>query len=251
MRSGSLLALLLAATFALSPTGSAAEEVHHVWDFQVTLDGKEIGYHRFARRFQDGTERIDIEADFKVKVLFVTAYRYQHRNQEQWQEGCLTRIASSTNDNGDEYVVRGERADGRYRFLRNAAISEYRSGCLQSFAYWDPRILSAQRLLNAQTGRIEDVQIELLGTESFELEAGSVMANRYLLATADRDITLWYETESGRWLGLETLAKGDRVLRYEPRNLPQRSAKTRRAGQTAFEPKQGFAYATPCEYRAT
>ena len=223
MRTGLLPALLLAASFPLHSTLSVAEDDVRVWDFRVTLDGKDIGYHRFASSPQGGTEQVDIEAEFKVKVLFVTAYRYAHRNQEQWQDGCLLRIESETDDNGSEFTVRGERVDGSYQIQHNADLSDHVLGCLRSFSYWDPGILDAQRLLNAQTGLIEEVAFEFLGTESFALGAGSVEANRYRLSTPDKDITLWYEQDSGRWLGLETLAKGDRVLRYEPDQLPQRA----------------------------
>ena len=39
-------------------------------------------------------------------------------------------------------------------------------GCVMSFAYWDPRILQADRLLNSQTGEFTAVQITPRGREA-------------------------------------------------------------------------------------
>jgi hypothetical protein len=51
------------------------------WDFRVLLDGKDVGSQRFVVTNQDGLTRLETEADFKVKFLFATVYRYLHRRE--------------------------------------------------------------------------------------------------------------------------------------------------------------------------
>jgi hypothetical protein len=82
-----------------------------------------------------------------------------------------------------------------------------------SFAYWDPRILRATRLLNSQTGELVPVDIRPWGVESVEVLGRRQVAERHRIAGKDLQIDLWYA--DGRWVALEALAAGGRVLRYE------------------------------------
>jgi hypothetical protein len=82
-----------------------------------------------------------------------------------------------------------------------------------SFAYWDPRILGASRLLNSQTGEWMPVSVADRGTELLDLSGRSVRATRHRLSGPGLQIDLWYS--DGRWVALEAPTPGGRVLRYE------------------------------------
>jgi len=176
-----LVALLALATHAQAATGS--------WNFRVLLDGRDIGRHTFVREEEgEGAARVVSEARFEVRFLLLTVYRYEHRAEEQWRGRCLASVDARTDDNGAEKVVQ----------LRPA-------GCLQSFAYWDPAILTADRLLNAQTGEVVPVRASDLGDQGG--------AHRYRLTGPGLSIDLWY---AGRdWVALESSVEGGRRLRYE------------------------------------
>lgn len=220
--------LTASALFALASTtvngdslGAAATEPREAsWTFNVLLDDRPIGYHRFDLRGAGEVEQVDIEARFEVEVFFITAYRYAHDNRETWRGDCLKGIDSTTNDNGDEFLVRGAAGAEGFSIERNDQSDSVETLCLKTFAYWNPEILGAERLLNAQTGEIKDVTIEPMGPAPFDVGGVIVASDEYLLTMADGAIRLWYEQGSGQWLGLETKTKGDRVLRYEPARLP-------------------------------
>ena len=82
-----------------------------------------------------------------------------------------------------------------------------------SFAYWDPRILQAQRLLNSQTGQLVPVQVSDAGTETITVRGRALPALRHRIRGSGLSIDLWYA--AGRWVALEAQAEGGRVLRYE------------------------------------
>jgi len=87
-------------------------------------------------------------------------------------------------------------------------------GCLKTFAYWNPAILAADRLLNAQTGRLEQVRIQAQGPDQITNARGSPsQANRYQVLGPEQPITLWYDASS-RWVGLESKVGGGRRLTY-------------------------------------
>ena len=88
-------------------------------------------------------------------------------------------------------------------------------GCVMSFAYWDPRILEADRLLNSQTGEWLPVRIEARGAERVTVAGRDVPAARHRLSAPDLQIDLWYA--DGHWVALEAPLPGGRTLRYELR----------------------------------
>jgi len=82
-----------------------------------------------------------------------------------------------------------------------------------SFAYWDPRILEADRLLNSQTGELVPVQVAALGPDSVPVRGVLRPASRYRISGRNLQIDVWYA--DGSWVGLEALTEGGRRLRYE------------------------------------
>ena len=78
------------------------------------LNDREIGTHEFSLGKDGNTEQISSVADFEDKLLFVKLYDYEHENTQLWQCGCLARIDSSTNANGDEYRVQGRLDDAGF-----------------------------------------------------------------------------------------------------------------------------------------
>lgn len=205
---------------ACSQTAASAEPGPDRWEFRVTLDDREIGYHHFERSQSGSLEQVDIEARFKVKVMFFTAYQYAHDNSETWDGNCLKSIESTTDDNGTDYAISGSESGSGFSLVRNQEPASLTQDCIQTFAYWNPDILNADVLLNAQTGQHQPVDIVFQGQRNIEVRGVDVPSDEYVISTPDGNIAVWYAQDSRQWLGLETLTEGDRVLRYEPLNVP-------------------------------
>jgi hypothetical protein len=175
MRKILFLLLILSAASAHAKTKT--------WDFKVFLDGREVGTHRFTLTEKGDAGELRSVARFDLQFLFVTAWRYRHEATERWRDGCLESLVARTENNGEPYAVewrRGER-------------------CEMSFAYWNPRILGATRLLNAQTGDLEPVRFSRLADERWRLSAPGIQIE--------------LEYAKGEWVALEALKDGRR-LRY-------------------------------------
>lgn len=204
--------------------GPADDAGNDRWRFRVTLDERPIGYHDFEVTRTGEVARVRTEARFEVEVLFITAYRYAHDNRETWRDDCLRHIRSTTDDNGARYEVEGSAAEGAFELERNDESRTLDDACVQTFAYWNPDILRADRLLNAQTGEVQDVRVEHVGPTAYETDRGVVESEEFVIKTDDGDIRLWYQADNQQWVGLETRTRGDRVLRYLPETLPEPSA---------------------------
>ena len=183
--------------------------------FEVSLDEREIGNHSFTfEPLGDRHYRLTSEASYDVKLLFVTVYEYRHRSEEEWRDGCLVAIRSATDDNGNQYQVVGERVAEGFRLQVNGEQRAVGETCVRSFAYWNPELLRTDKLLNSQTGKLEEIEHEVLGTTPLPWQ-GERTADTRKLVTADGPIELWYGAGDG-WLGLRSQLKNGRVLQYRP-----------------------------------
>lgn len=205
--------LILPCSLLLLATQTAIASASQAWNFNVYLDDKVIGQHRFEVFTRDKTRYVAVDASFDVRVLFINAYRYRHDNYEVWQGKCLQTIRSHTDDNGDKTFVDGTIQDGILQ-LRTIDGTETLPGCIRTFAYWDPVILKSKYLLNAQTGKLLPVQVNALGEEQIQVRGKQVSAYHYRLVTDKFVIDLWYSPQR-EWLALQSTTSSGAVLRYQ------------------------------------
>jgi hypothetical protein len=198
----------LVATAAVASTAPASS-----LQFRVLLDGQPIGQHRFEVRGSGEIRDVVSRADFRVRILFLDVYRYQHVATERWRGDCLESLDARTDDNGDIEIVTASRSDGDLAV--NATRTEGRyDGCVRSFAYWSPEILEGGRLLNSQTGELVAVRVLPLGEERIEVNGKPELTRRYRLAGEDLQIDLWYAAGHD-WVALESRTQDRRRLRYD------------------------------------
>ena len=207
-----LCALLLAVVAGPAGATGAGGEPTREWRFRVLLDDDEIGYHHFRVTEQSGRYVVDSEARFRVRFLFFDAYRYEHVNQERWSDQCLVGIDARTEVNGELLAVSGSRQDGRFTVETSDGDLKI-DDCVMTFAYWNPEFLEQTRLLNSQTGDYVDVSIRPAGEEELTVRGENVRAERFELAADKLNMELWYSPDR-EWLGLESVTKGGRTLRY-------------------------------------
>ncbi len=212
---------LAGALMAALPLSASAEPSEQRLAFDVFLNERAIGTHRFDIRRDEDLWAITSDAAYDVRILFFNAYRYRHRAEEQWQDGCLTRIRSSTDDDGDTIELSGERGEQGLRVTVNGATTDLDHDCVASFAYWHPEWLDRARLLNPQTGDLEAVALS--GGELAPLPwQDTRTAYRYQLETPEAPIELWYDRD-GRWIGLRSRLESGHTVTYRAAE-PERAA---------------------------
>lgn len=221
------LAALPTSTVAATTDGGNTRE----WSFKVYLDDREIGYHDFRASTAGDGQRLESEAQFDVKVLFVNAFKYRHTSSERWVDGCLNEIDAATRTNGDRKRVAGEDIGEAFRLQAvnltrdearrdelptdAAPAKTFQADCVSTFAYWDRSFLNKDKLLNPETGELVPVEIRRLGTETITVAGVQTPVERYRIDTPDGEIEVCY-TRTGdhwEWVALESPIEG-RTLRY-------------------------------------
>lgn len=189
------------------------------WNFTVLLDGEPIGMHRFVLR-SDGADgpasrSLRSEAEFRVRLLGIPVYRYRHAATERWRGDCLEGLDAETDDDGERSQVQAREVAGGLQ-LKSPQGTSLATGCLMSFDYWNPALRRQERLLNAQTGRIEQVQWQRQESATLPVRGQVQTATRWRLSGTDRPLDVWW-TEDGRWVGLDATVRGGRQLSYRLR----------------------------------
>ncbi len=183
------------------------------WKFRVYLDDKEIGYHDFFLQELDNQRKLQSEANFEYRLMFVKLFGYEHQNTETWTGDCLTGIESKTDANGKPFQVSGSLQGDRFVLSGTAGDTELPS-CSMTFAYWNPIFLQQDRLINVQNGEVLDIEVSEPELVQLKVRGEMQPAWRYELGAGEMKIELWY-SENNEWLALETDARGGRRLRYE------------------------------------
>ena len=210
-----ILGRALMATLLVTGAAPSPARANQTWDFRVFLDEKEIGTHRFDLIERDGERQLTSTARMTVKLLFVTAYTYDHQDVEHWQGDCVSKLSSTTDDNGEKHRVDVQRREGA-TMVPTLEGSQRLGECVMTFAYWNPTMLQQTRLLNSQDGEHIDVKINDAGADAIVVRGVKTPARRYELRSERLSIDLWY-SEQQQWLALESRTKRGQKLIYKLR----------------------------------
>ena len=199
-------------------TTMAQNGQQQTWNFRVMLDDQPIGSHKVRVDSSDGNIAVHTIANFDVRILFIPVYSYEHEAKENWNDGCIVAINTTTDDNGEKYYISSKK-DTQSLSLNTHDGKSNLDGCVRTFAYWDVNLLKSDRLLNTQTGEYLPVSITDMGFRSLDIDGKEVRARSFRLVAEEMTIDLWY-TKDMRWLALESITDTGSVLRY----LPEKTA---------------------------
>jgi hypothetical protein len=197
--------VFLALVCCASSTCAFAEQQKR-WDFNVSLNGRDVGSHSFVVSGKGGDRTVSSSMRLDFRVLLVKKVSYQHQASEVWQDGCLTEVSSETQRNGKAYSVQANAVDDGLSVINNTGV-EIIEGCVRGFAYWHPQWMQAPRLLNVETGKY--VPVTLSQTVSPDNNI-----THLTITTAKTDIHLEYDA-AGDWMSLQTRLPLAGELRYQ------------------------------------
>lgn len=202
----------LATVFAFLHLASVVEAKE--WSFEVWLDKQKIGTHRFVLN----QNQLQSQANFKVKVLFINAYRYQHQADESWQGDCLSHLKAHTEENKEVTDVMGSQQDNQFIVEKNGKKQSL-PACVMTFAYWNPEILKQQRLLNPQNAEYLDISVRDEGKQSMSVKDQLINVHQYHLtgryqSKEKLNITLWYDDQQ-EWVALESITPEGYKITYK------------------------------------
>ena len=207
--------LIISLILSLFSSAIMAEE----WAFDVYLDKNKIGTHTFKL---DEANLLTSKAKFKVKVLFIEAYKYDHTAKEQWKDGCLANLEAHTIENKVTTDVKGAIKGSAFE-ASDGKTNQNLPACSMTFAYWNPKILTQTKLLNPQNAEYLDAKIENLGAETISVKGAPTDTTHYKLTGAINGknklkIELWYtQNQAGKqqWVALKSITPEGYTINYK------------------------------------
>lgn len=200
--------LVLIALMGMQSSVFAQSKLLHdktIISFEIQLDNKPVGAHTFTIERSKSTINVHSKMQLRVKFLGLFPVSYFHESSEYWRDGCLEGLEAITKERGKSIRVSAQLKDKGLEIVSADGI-EILQGCIKSFAYWDPNLLSGERLLNTENGEVVLVNIKTINNKN----NGS---KSVVIENSEADINLEYSS-ADQWLSLKSQLKVGGDLHY-------------------------------------
>jgi hypothetical protein len=186
--------------------------------FAVARGGDEIGEHLLDFTLDGDDLHVEIAIRLEVTFASIPVYRYDHVNREHWRAGRLLALDSRTDDDGTAFAVSARAVAGGLA-VEGAEGSLLVGPSALTTAYWHPRTVYQDRLIDTQRGRLLALDNRYLGRDSVDVAGETLAASRYGVA-GDLTMTLWYGPQA-QWCGLAFDGRGKEVRYRAIERLPE------------------------------
>jgi hypothetical protein len=182
-----LFVALLLAWLAAGTAEAATETLRYV----ITRNGDQIGTHTLEIN-RSGTETsVSVSTELTVKVLFVTAYHFQHTASERWVNGHLVSLSSTTDKNGTQYKVTVTLKASGLELDAAGRLARIDPNIIPS-SLWNAEILRRTAMLDTQEGEVLPLSVVDGGVDEVTVRNQTVKAHRYTLKSKfTQDV--WYD----------------------------------------------------------
>ena len=182
--------------------------------FDVYRKGARVGRHTVEFKKDGDSLKVKSHLKLKVKVLFVTVYKYEFHSVGVWQDGEFQSVKAKINDNGKEQTVDGS-VDASGRFFSKGYKGEFVS---ESWVYptnhWNVGAVDSDVVLDTLNGKLSKVKILQQGIESIETRKNGVIeAERFEYTGELKNVLVWYDRD-GRWVGMKFTTNKGETLTY-------------------------------------
>jgi len=177
------IAFLVATVIAC--TSWQAQADNKTLNFTVLRDGANIGTHNIVLSEHDGETLVDVTTDIRIKVLFVTAYKFIHTSKEVWMKGRLIALNSNTDDDGTSKSLNIlSQAD---RLTIDSAIKgqdrrQHAAASMLPASLWNQNVINQDALLNTLDGTVMNIHVDDLGQDKVKAKGTDVTAHHYAIS---------------------------------------------------------------------
>jgi hypothetical protein len=180
--------------------------------YVVTRNGDPIGTTTVNLAHDGRQSVVEVATDVRVKIAFVTVYRFEQRETERWAGGRLLAMNAVTDDNGAMHRVSAAKtgaalsvdADGRHSIVDPAMMPAM---------LWNAALVGKTQALDPQSGRVTPVSVVDHGEEQLVLHGRATLAHHYSITT-DFAQDVWYDQQH-RLVKVELRGSDGSDIRYQ------------------------------------
>jgi uncharacterized protein DUF6134 len=203
-------ALIVAPAFsAMAETEPAAKTLN----FTVMRNGEPIGTSTMRLSRDGGQTVADIVTHIRVKIAYITVYRYDQSETERWVDGRLVAMTSLTDDNGTVHKVSATRSGEILSVDVDGKVAEVDPAVIP-VSLWNASLLRSTIAINPQDGRLTPVSVVDHGEEPLILQGRPTTAHHYSIKTSfPQDV--WYDRQH-QLLKVELRGSDGSRIQYQP-----------------------------------
>jgi hypothetical protein len=194
---------------AAQPTAQPATET---LQYAIIRNGEQIGTHKVELRRTGKETAVNVATNVEVKVLFITAYRFQYTATERWVNGRLVALNAETDDNGTQHKLTAALKGATLEVEADGKAAQIDKNILPG-SFWNPEVVRQSVMLDTQTGQVMPISVVDGGSEQVTVETGSAPARRYTIkGKFSQDV--WYDSR-GRLVQSQLVGPDGSVITYK------------------------------------
>jgi outer membrane protein assembly factor BamB len=194
-------------------SGAGAGAATETMRYAITRNGEQIGTHEIEISRSGSETSVAVVTDLTVKVLFVTAYRLQHTENERWVNGQLVALNATSDNNGTRHTV-SVSAKGSGLELKVDGKASLVGSNIMPASFWNPALLGRPLMLDTKDGQVMPVSVRDDGEEELTINDQVVKAHRYTINSRySQDV--WYDDQA-HLVQAKLIASDGSVIMYSP-----------------------------------
>lgn len=181
--------------------------------FTITRNDEPIGTQAIEINRAGAETSVSVATDLSVKVMFVTAYRFEQTEKERWVNGRLVGLTSATNANGERHEVQVTANATGLDVKADGKVSRVDQNIMPA-SFWNPDLLQRPTLLDTQAGKMAPLTVRDNGMEDLKINRQVVKARHYTVSSMFSQ-DLWYDNQA-RLVQSKMVASDGSVIMYRP-----------------------------------
>ena len=191
---------------------AAAQPATETLQYAIMRNGEQIGTHKVELRRTGKETAVNVATNVEVKVLFITAYRFQYTGTERWVNGRLVALNSETDDNGTQHKLTAALKGPGLEVEADGKAAQVDKNIIPG-SLWNPELVRQSVMLDTQTGQVMPISVVDGGSEQVTVETGPAPAHRYTIkGKFSQDV--WYDSR-GRLVHSQFVGPDGSVISYE------------------------------------
>jgi hypothetical protein len=181
--------------------------------FTITRNDEPIGTQAIEINRAGAETSVSVATDLSVKVMFITAYRFEQTEKERWVNGKLVGLTSATNANGERHEVQVTANATGLDVKADGKVSRVDQNIMPA-SFWNPELLARPTLLDTQAGKTAPLTVRDNGMEDLKIKTQVVKARHYTVSSMFSQ-DLWYDSQA-RLVQSKMVASDGSVIMYRP-----------------------------------
>jgi len=189
------VALLLGWSAAQAQPAAPVPPAPEISKFAIKREGSQIGTVTIEVTRNGAETLVKQVTHIQVKVVLITAYRYEQSNMERWVNSKLVALSSTTDDNGTPYKVDVAPKGTGLAIEANGKTSQV-DASMYPFSLWNAALVKQTSVFDPQKGTIMKISVTDDGIDNITVLGKKTKAHHYSIKGPFSQ-EVWYDEKGG------------------------------------------------------